>query len=94
MDRLKYIGYISLILNTVFLLIWITVFNQFANQNDRVAEFESVLLGKVSATIINVVLIGMTVIGIISLARLKSVLNKIVLILEVLFLCLFIFQYL
>lgn len=91
---LKYIPYISLALNILFILIWIRVFNNHDDHTDRVNEFDSILPGKLSGNYYSVALIVITIISIIGFAQSNSLVSKILLVIQLLFLSLFIFQYL
>jgi uncharacterized membrane protein YqjE len=93
-NSLKYIGYLSFVLNFVFIVTWIRVFSRHDDHNARVKEFDSLLPGELTAYFVSIGLILLTVLSIIVFAKSHYTGNKILLVGQVLFLALLVWGYL
>ena len=93
-QSLKFIAYISLVLNTLFIVMWIQVFSKHDDHNDRVKEFDALFPGELSGHYVAIALIVLTIISIVGFAQSNRIGNKILLVMQVLFLALFGFSYL
>jgi hypothetical protein len=87
----KYISYLSLVLNLLFIGSWIIVFYKYDNHNDRVREYDMFLPGEFSANYYSLALIILTILSIIGFAQSNSWMNKILLVTQVLLLALLVF---
>lgn len=56
----KYIAFVSLSLNIIFLGVWIYAFNRHANHEDRVATYKSIFMG-LDSTVTSVIAIILTI---------------------------------
>lgn len=96
MDRtLKYLSYLSVGLNAFYILEWIYIFSTFQDHTSRINAFNSffTFLG-LSSLEINILLIILTIISIIIFAKGDSIIRKILIVIQTLFLLLYVWQYL
>lgn len=89
---LKYLAYISVILNVFSLVLWIFIFNMIDSQQDRVASYSSFIPFGLSIIVANALLIVLTITSIIVFTIQKPAITKLLIIVQALFLCLYVWQ--
>lgn len=91
---LKYIAYLSVILNIFYLTLWIFVFNRFETQQERVENYSSFVPFGLSIAIADLLLIVLTILSIIAFTRRDVTINKVLIVVQTAFLCQYVWQFL